>query len=281
MNEVPAIERAESPVKGDFHVIKMDGLFHVVYRPDSDPEWFRIIATFFTYDRAYMYCDIERISSYEIWDDRGGNSDTATEEHDGLRPAPVQIEPPEGWMGRFDGVPEMVRNVCQDADKALPPHPLEDFEDHPNEGEEPKAYHDRQYERAICRAADQPTCEICGKPRTPGSAALCRECYQGKVPTEETLELTEKQQAVLEFFLSHANPLRLVNASYKQIATEARVSNGSIVYLVETLERKGFIEVVERGKGTRTSVFKLVPERIMETAKVPAHDTDEVAAPCP
>jgi DNA-binding MarR family transcriptional regulator len=255
-----------SGVQGDFRVIKMDGLFHVVFRPDSDPEWFRIIATFYTYDRAYCYCDIERISSYEIWDDRGGNSDTATEVHDGLREPPIQIEPPEGWMGRFDGAPDLVRNICQDADQALPPQPEEDFTEYPEEGEEPKDFYDRQYAQAIAKAADAPICQICGKPRSPGSAALCRDCYQGKVPAEDTAELTDKQRAVLEYFLEHANPLRLVSASYKQIATEARVSNGSIVYLVETLEREGFIEVVERGAGKRSSVFKLVPEKIMETA---------------
>lgn len=249
-----------SGVQGDFHVIRMDNLFHVVFRPDSDPEWFRIIATFFTYDRSFMYCDIERVSSYEIFDDSGGNSDTAQEVHDGLREPPLQIEPPEGWMGRFDGAPERVRNICPDADKALAPHPHENFTEHPNEGEEPKDYHNRQWAEAIAKEADQPVCQICGKPRSVGSAALCRDCYQGKVPTEDTAELTDKQKAVLEYFLGHANPLRLVSATYKQIATEARVSNGSIVYLVETLERKGFIQIVERGKGTRSSVFKLVPE---------------------
>jgi DNA-binding MarR family transcriptional regulator len=252
-------------VKGDFHVIKLGGLFHVVFRPDSDPEWFRIIASFFTYERAYCYCDIERVSSYETWDDRGGNSDTAVEEHDGLRAPPIQFALPASALDAEDGVPELVRSVY-DASEQVQPHPKEDFEEQPLEDEEPKDFHDRQYARAISKAADAPTCQICGKERSPGSAALCRECYQGKTPAEDTPDLTEKQRAVLEFFLEHANPLRLVNASYKQIATEARVSNGSVVYLVETLERKGFIEVVERGANKRSSVFKLVPEKIMETA---------------
>jgi hypothetical protein len=255
---------------GDFHVIRMDDLFHVVFRPSSDPEWFRIIATFYTYERAYCYCDIERISSYEIWDERGGNSDTLTEVHEGTREAPIHVDVPEAWMGRFDGAPDLVRGVCTEADAAIPIPPEEDFSAHPNEDEEPKDYHDRQYAQAISKAADQPSCQICGKPRSVGSAALCRDCYTGKVPSEDTPELTEKQQAVLEYFIEHANPLRLVNASYKQIATEARVSNGSIVYLVETLERKGFIEVVERGSNKRSSVFKLIPEKIMASAKVPA-----------
>ena len=26
-------------VPGDFHIIKLTGMYHVVYRPDADPEW--------------------------------------------------------------------------------------------------------------------------------------------------------------------------------------------------------------------------------------------------
>lgn len=247
----------DSRVKGDFHIIRMDDLFHVVFRPDSDPEWFRIIATFFTYDRAYMYCDIERISSYEIWDERGGNSDTATEEHEGLRPAPVQIEPPAGWMGSFDGAPDLVRNICPEADKALPPQPAEDFSEHPNDGEDPKVFHDRQFQQAIAKEADKPTCAECGKPRHPSSGRLCRACYR-VTPVEGEDPLTPNQTKVIKFFRSNANPLNLVSATYRRVADGSGILKTSASGVVESLERRGLVEVVERGKPGHECVFRLV-----------------------
>lgn len=258
----------ERAVNGDFHVIRMDGLFHVVFRPDGDPEWFRIIASFYTYERAYSYCDIERVTAFEDWDEREDyNAETAVEEHDGLRLPPVALALPTGGLAASDGVAELVRGIY-DGGEHVEPHPIEDFSDHPQEDEGPKDYHDRLYRETLEREAAKPTCQNCGKPRSVGSAALCRDCFQGKVPAEDTPQLTDKQRAVLEYFLEHANPMRLVSASYKQIATEARVSNGSIVYLVETLERKGFIEIVEKAKGSaRSSVFKLVPDKIIASAE--------------
>lgn len=259
--------KSDSPVKGDFHVIRFEGMYHVVFRPDADPEWFRIVASFFTYDRAYMYCDIERVSSYEPYDERGGNSETADEEHGGLRTPPLHLSPPESLLERVDGIPDLVRGVYDGGDHAEPA-PLEDFSDHPHDDEPPKEFHDRVHQEAVAaieREANKPTCAECGGPRSPTSASLCRACYTGAKPAEDG-ELTPNQNAVLEFFLGHANPLRLVNATFRQIATEARVASGSVVYLVETLERKGFIEIVERGGGKQSSVFKLVPEKIMETA---------------
>jgi hypothetical protein len=263
------VKEAGRAANGDFHVVRMDGLFHVVFRPDSDPEWFRIIATFFTYERAYIYCDIERVSVWKWANEKGevfADSATGDEEMAGLRPVPVHVEIPTGGLGERDGIVELVRGVYEGGEH-VQPHPEEDFSEHPDEDEPPKDYHERQFQAAVAKQAGAPSCQNCGKPRSPGSAALCRDCYQGKVPAEDTPELTEKQQAVLEYFIEHANPLRLVNASYKQIAVGSRVANGSIGFLVETLERKGLIEIVERARGTaKASVFKLVPDKIADTA---------------
>ncbi len=236
-------------VQGDFHVIRMDGLFHVVFRPDADPEWFRIIASFYTYERAYSYCDIERVSVWS-WPREDGteahDSETGEEEAAGLRAPPV--EPiPEGWMATRDGCAEMVRNVMEDADANVQPHPEEDFSDQPKHDEAPKDYNARVQEdaiTAICQAADElppePEPEL---PPSPKIVALN--------------DLTDNQWSVLQFFQGRAEIGGTVTASMEDIASEAGVARGSTPYFLEVLERKGFIDVVERGGATATGVYRL------------------------
>lgn len=255
-------------VNGDFHVIRMDNLFHVAFRPDADPEWFRIVGTFFTYERAYSYCDIERVSVWSYTDDKGvvsGESWTGDEELAGLRSAPVHLELPSGGMAERQGVAELVRGVYDGGEHVIP-HAEEDFSEHPNEDEPPKDFHERQFQQAIAKAADKPTCIDCGGPRHPSSALRCRKCYQDKPLPPEGEQLTKNQEKVLEFFLAKANPLRLVSATYRQIADGAGIIKASASGVVESLERRGIIETVERGKPGHECVFKLVPDKIMATA---------------
>lgn len=223
-------------VKGDFHVIRMDGMFHVVFRPDADPEWFRIVASFYTYDRAWSYCDIERVSSYEP------DSWTGEEEVGGYRQPPVG-EFPESPLEARDGIAEMTRTVY-DGGEHVDPHPTEDFTDHPQEDEHPTAYHERIFAEAICKAADAPEPEP--------SASL-----PPLDPATEVL-LTDKQRRVLNYLRGRSNSAHLVNASHRDIANACGVSPGSMVYLTETLERKGFIEIVEQGTAVVSGVFRMI-----------------------
>lgn len=234
----------ERAVNGDFHVIRMDGLFHVVFRPDSDPEWFRIIATFYTYERAYSYCDIERVS---VWNDEkwGPDSHTGEEEVAGLRTPPIADDIPEGWMATRDGCSELVRSIMEDADVAVQPHPDEDFSDHPNEDEAPKDYHQRVQEEAIaaiCRAADTPEPE-----RTSASDPM----------SQAISELSDNQWSVLKFFQGHADAERQVRASIKDVAEEAGIAKGSTTFLIEALERKGFLTIVERGDSKSATMYRV------------------------
>lgn len=240
---------SERAVHGDFHVIKMGGLFHVAFRPDADPEWFRIIGTFFTYERAYSYCDIERVSVWTYKDSETGEIHaegwTGDEELAGLRSPPIADAIPEGWMASRDGCADMVRNICDDASAAVPPHPDEDFSDQPGENEAPKDYRQRVHEEAvaaICHAAD----------------ALPPEPELPPDPKAEALNgLTDNQWSVLRFFQGRAEPGGTVNASQNAIASEAGVARGSITYFLETLERKGFIDIVERGGADTTGTYRL------------------------
>lgn len=238
----------ERAVNGDFHVIKMDGLFHVVFRPDSDPEWFRIIASFYTYERAWSYCDVERVSVWTYTNSETGQvyaeSETGDEERGGLRPAPV-VSIPGGGMASRDGCSDMVRSICPEADVAVQAHPDEDFNSHPHEDEPPKDYAQRIQEEAIaaiCRAADQMPPDD-GAPADPMAEAIS--------------ELSDSQWSVLRFFQDHADGERLVRASVKDISEKSGTSKGSTTFLIEALERKGFIGIVERGNSTSATLYRL------------------------
>jgi ribosomal protein L40E len=247
---------------GDFRILKMDGMFHVVFRPDADPEWFRIIASFYTYDRAYSYCDIERVMFYD------SESNTSDEEKAGLRTPPIQIDVEKHTIEA--DLPSLVRDIWQN-DNLPEPLPVEDFNDQPENSvvvdaprlEEPKNYDRRIAEQAIAKQADKPVCVKCGEPRSLGSASQCRKCYVAKPATAEQKAppsdepLSDKQLAVYDFFIERANPLHLVEASLKEISDGSGVPHGSISFLLETLEKKQLLESVERGDPKRKSVFRV------------------------
>ncbi len=261
----------ERAVHGDFHVIKMDGLFHVVFRPDADPEWFRIIASFYTYERAYAYCDIERVSVWTYKDSEtgelSGESHTGDEELQGTRGAPFLIEVPEGWMASRDGAAEMVRGVMDEAAAAVPPHPQEDFSDQPEEDEPPSEYHSRLYElackgeivddepKAVSAIPPPPKKVEPAKPAAP--APPIEENEETPEPAVGERDLSDSQWSVLKFFRDHVGEDREVRASLSKIAEEAGVPSGSVSFLIEVLEKKGFVTRVKRGDSTGATLWRL------------------------
>lgn len=250
----------EQAVHGDFHVVRMNGLFHVVFRPDTDPEWFRIIATFFTYERAYSYCDIERVSVWTYTDNSTGkvhaDSETGEEEMLGLHSAPIHLALPESSLDSPDGIAAMVRGIYE-GDENVEPHPMEDFSDHPNENEDPKDYRRRLHEDAVEAVAavplPEPEPEIDQEPE----ADPCAEALK---------DLSDNQWSVLKSLQHRADADQTINASMKEIATEAGVAQGSMPYFLETLDRKGFIETVERGSPTSSAIYRLIGPAVMRTA---------------
>lgn len=258
----------ERAVHGDFHVIRMDGLFHVVFRPDADPEWFRIIGSFYTYERAWIYCDIERVSVWSYRDKETGKdepeSTTGDEEVAGLRPAPV-ISETVSALNQTDDLPAMLRDVYEstaESDGPMPPsHPMEDFSDHPREGEEPKDYHRRQFDEAVARPSVSPP--IAAVEPTSDEAAPHEALAD---PMDEAArDLSDAQWSVLKFFRDHVGDDNTVRASFKTIADEAGVAVGSAPFLIEVLEKKGFITKEERGTAKSATLWRL-------------HTADELAA---
>jgi hypothetical protein len=220
----------EPIVKGHFRVIRMDDLFHVVFRPDDDPEWFRIVGSFYTYERAWSYCDIEEVLAWEP------DTSTGDEEAGKLRLPPVGPLPSDG---HHRDLAETVRNIY-DSGRETQPTPEEDFSDHPAQGEPPKDWRDRTYADAIARQVKDV------EPASPEAPTF--------PPADE---LTINQRSALAFFISSANEKRLISASYREIADNSQVSRSGVLAVVEALERKGCIEIIERGSSTSSGVFRL------------------------
>lgn len=255
----PAAGERGVSAEGDFRVIRLDGLFHVVFRPDSDPEWFRIIASFYTYERAYQYCDVERCMTLDDF------SDTHDEEAAGLRLPPVGANL-DAARNEAD-IPGLVRDIWNIGDKVTP-HPRDDFSDQPEHDEAPKDYHRRRDETAkaeaakeIARAADRlgDTADlpdsVVSQLSKNGQAQVREARAKAMAPDGEPL--TERQLAVYDFFTEHANPLHLVEASIKDISDGAGVPHGSMGFLLETLEKKKLIEDAERGGPMRKGVYRV------------------------
>jgi len=215
----------ERVVHGDFHVIRMAGMFHVVFRPDSDPEWFRIIATFPTYERAWSYCDIERVSCFEV------DTETGEEEAKGLCAPPVGILPGEG---QHRELALLVRDIY-DGDK-VPAHQEEDHDRDPEEDEPPAAWRERIRMDAVAKQEKE-------APKT--------------APFPASTDLSINQRSVLAFFIGNAGETMRISASYREIADVAKVSRSGIIGVIEALERKGAIEIIERGSPTTPGVFRL------------------------
>ena len=76
----------------------------------------------------------------------------------------------------------------------------------------------------------------------------------------EKLDLTAKQRAALDYLVSAAGGERAVRASFRDITKGAGLSGGGIVVLLDALDRKGYIRIAERGRGTRKTLFEVYPQ---------------------
>lgn len=235
-------------VRGDFRIIKLDGMFHVVFRPDADPEWFRIIASFFTYERAFQYWDVERVLSFE------GDSDTSDELKAGVREPPV-FEMPDPQGGSFS-IRDMVRDVVESTSDAELPAPIdpseqEMCEEQPHYEEAPDEYHSRLHRSAI--AAMPAAVET-----TKAEIASAADSSSEEPPIDrEDEQLTEREAAVLAALDGKSNYLGIVSVSLGEIAAASRVPLGSVSFLLEQLEKRRLLKKVERGTNGRSSIYRV------------------------
>lgn len=74
--------------------------------------------------------------------------------------------------------------------------------------------------------------------------------------TETDYDLTEKQDRIYKEIKARANPDGNTTASYKDLSDTTGVSNGSVAMITESLERKKYIKVVNRGGPNTKTTFK-------------------------
>jgi hypothetical protein len=231
--------------RGDFRIIKLDGMFHVVFRPDAQPEWFRIIASFFTYERAYSYCDLERVMSFD------GDGETSEEIKDAAREPPSFVMPnPEKEFG----VPEMVRNLLFETNEAVSQLPVdEELNEQPRDQEEPQSYRERIREASV-RAL--PTII---EATAAGISSAADEPQPEPPITASAEPLGAREAAVLKALSARANHMGIASASQSEIAAASDVPSGSIPPILQDLESRGFIKRTEKGTPGRSSLYRVNP----------------------
>lgn len=72
-------------------------------------------------------------------------------------------------------------------------------------------------------------------------------------------DLTAKQRGVVEWMATQIDADGMVRASVRDICRGAPLSKGGIMAVLDSLDRKGYLEIVERGRGVVASLYRLWP----------------------
>lgn len=78
---------------------------------------------------------------------------------------------------------------------------------------------------------------------------------------EEPYFITERQKGVLKFLCSLMDSENTVRVSYGKISTAIKQTGTASFDAVECLDRKGYLEVLERGKHLKANLYKVYPDR--------------------
>lgn len=77
---------------------------------------------------------------------------------------------------------------------------------------------------------------------------------------EPAWELTKNQKNVLNEIVFHANSKKISTVSFLDITKKSNTKKGSIVSIIDALERKGYITMLLAGCTGQKSKFKVYPE---------------------
>jgi hypothetical protein len=72
-------------------------------------------------------------------------------------------------------------------------------------------------------------------------------------------DITAKQRAVVDWMATHMDSDGSLRASMREICFGAMRSKGIITAIIESLDRKGYLEILERGRGTKKTLFRVWP----------------------
>lgn len=73
------------------------------------------------------------------------------------------------------------------------------------------------------------------------------------------LELTAKQRSALDYLISAMDSDSIAYVSFKDVSQNAALRVGGITYCLDTLDKKGYLSVLLRGKGARKTLFRVYP----------------------
>lgn len=270
---------------GSFHIITFEDQFHVIFRPEHDPQWFRIIASFYTWERAYQYWDVERVMA---WEDESSVDEDEKNSPALAQPPTIPDQNPQGE----GGLRELVRDIYQEADDAVPEEPLSPpFDDSRTYRFETKlpSDPDKADEKALTEAIEQvdewfqanpyglpasffaekfkltvdESWHLIAALMDAGEAQIIHRVDSGGalvVPLGHKpppMRMTPKQEAVYRCLLERSDERGRATASFAELAKAARVESGSVVALVDSLERKQLVRIAERGGPTKKTVFEV------------------------
>lgn len=88
---------------------------------------------------------------------------------------------------------------------------------------------------------------------------VCRIVLPGWEPPAK-LDLTRKQRAALDYLISRMEGGPLLRASFRDIVKGAVLAKGGVVATLEALDKKGYIVILDRGRGTTPTLFHVYPE---------------------
>lgn len=220
---------------------------HVVVRHPGSP-WLRCIATFVSRGRAEGYCKFEQ----ECGSD-GHEDDDVNELPPGVvaLPNPIAARPHAHTPGSALTA-GAAKTLADEILAALPAM----MEKHPK-GPTVKAIAvqvdaDEFHVRQACRQLSKDRRAVLA--RRPDSSAY------HLVPIDHLAippELTPTQNAVFEALKATADVDGFSEASRRDLCDAAAVSKGNIEAVIGALRTKGYVEEIEKGSGSRPSIFRL------------------------
>lgn len=74
------------------------------------------------------------------------------------------------------------------------------------------------------------------------------------------LDLTNKQRSALDYLISHMGSDGKARASFKDIAAKGNLALGGLTVILDALDKKGYIDILERGRGSTKSLFLVHPK---------------------
>lgn len=269
----------DAPARTRYIVLSEKKDAHLVAIRHDGWQWLRVVGVFASKDRAESYADVENM----MFDD--GTEDYPAPYQDDLKARPPALEDPGSRLGLARARLESGRGPSQAhsddrglvvtlADEivaALPKmvekHPWGPTAKEISEWVGAADYYVRQAMNGL-HNSNRATLMRRGDSRAYHLVPI------GYLAPPEML--TSKQNDVLTVIVKAADPKGIARLSLRDMSAAAGTSQGGILAVVDALIRKGRVAEIERGVGTRTSVYRVLNGKLGEVMDL--YRRDDVAA---